>query len=80
MLNAKDYITIDNELLGGQPVFKSTRVPVESLFDHLEKGETLSHFLEDFPSVTKEQAVAVIEIASKLFSSSDILKIHETTT
>lgn len=45
--------------------FKSTRVPVESLFDHLERGETVTSFLEDFPSVTKEQAVAVIEIASE---------------
>jgi uncharacterized protein (DUF433 family) len=68
MINVKDYITIDQEILGGQPVFKGTRVPVESLFDHLEKGISLEEFLDDFPSVTQEQAVAVLEIANKILT------------
>ena len=62
MLSISNYITVDKETLGGTPVFKNTRVPVESLMDHLEKGISIEEFLEDFPSVTKEQAVAVIEI------------------
>ena len=52
-------ITIDAEILGGTPVFRGTRVPVQSLFDWLET-ETLEEFLENFPSVTKDQALEVI--------------------
>ena len=58
-------ITIDSEVLGGTPVFKGTRVPVKNLFDYLETGETLETFLDDFPSVKKAQAVAVLEEAEK---------------
>ncbi len=78
MLHVRDYITIDKEILDGQPVFKGTRVPVETLIDHLEKGITIDEFLEDFPSVTKDQAIAVLEIAGKLLSSSNIEKLYET--
>lgn len=77
MLSVKDYITIDKDILSGQPVFKGTRVPVESLIDHLEKGISLDQFLDDFPSVTKEQAVAILEIASKILSSGNIEKLYE---
>ena len=52
-MNIKELITIDNEILGGQTVFKGTRVLVETLFDHLEAGISLDEFLEDFPTVTK---------------------------
>ncbi len=55
-----DVINIDPEILGGTPVFTGTRVPVESLFDHLESGISLDEFLDDFPSVTKEQAVRLL--------------------
>lgn len=65
MANIRDYISRDPEILGGRVVFKGTRVPVESLFCHLEKGVSLDEFLEDFDTVTREQAVAVLEIASK---------------
>ena len=47
----------DPDILGGTPVFVGTRVPVKSLYDHLEAGDTLDEFLESFPSVTREQAV-----------------------
>jgi uncharacterized protein (DUF433 family) len=50
-------------MLGGTPVFVGTRVPVQSLFDHLEGGETLDEFLRQFPSVTREQAVAALDSA-----------------
>ena len=77
MYKVKDYINIDKEILGGNPVFKGTRVPVESLFLHLEKGVSLDEFLQDFPSVSKDQAIAVIEIASKILTSKNIEKIYE---
>jgi len=80
MKNVKDFITIDPEILGGKPVFKGSRVPIETLFDHLENGISLDEFLEDFPSVSRENAVAVIEIAAKIMSSNDIQKLYETTT
>jgi uncharacterized protein (DUF433 family) len=53
----------DPDILGGTPVFVGTRVPVQSLFDYLEGGETLDEFLHQFPSVTREQAVAALELA-----------------
>ncbi len=65
----QNLITIDAEILGGQPVFKGTRVPVETLFDYLEAGVSLKEFLDDFPTVSKEQAIAVLEIANKLLTS-----------
>ena len=77
MNHVSDIITVNPEILGNQPVFKGTRVPVESLFDYLESGETLDSFLDNFPTVTKVQAMAVIEIASKLLSSQNILKFYE---
>ncbi|MFZ1611082.1 MAG: DUF433 domain-containing protein [Chitinophagales bacterium] len=73
----KNLITIDPDILSGQPVFKGTRVPVESLFLHLENGISLNEFLEDFPSVDKSQAVAILEIAGKLISSKDLEKLYE---
>ena len=51
------------EILGGTPVFVGTRVPVQSLFDYLEGGETLEEFLRQFPSVKRDQAIAALEIA-----------------
>jgi len=73
----KNIITSDPEVLGGQPVFKGTRVPVDSLFMHLEQGVSLNEFLEDFPTVTREQAIAVLEIAEKLVTSENIQKLYE---
>lgn len=75
MTNIKDYISIDPEILSGQPVFKGTRVPIESLFLHLEKGVSLDEFLEDFPSVSKEQAITVLGIAEKIMTSKNIEKL-----
>lgn len=74
----KNIITIDPEILGGQAVFKGTRVPIDSLFMHLEQGISLNEFLEDFPSVTREQAIAVLELAEKLVTSKNIQKLYET--
>ncbi len=52
-------------ILGGEPVFVGTRVPVQSLFDHLEAGDSISDFLEGFPSVTREQVIAILEAFRK---------------
>ena len=76
-MQIRDLITIDNEILGGQTVFKGTRVPVESLFDHLEAGVSLDVFLEDFPTVTKEQAVALLDWANKLLNIKNIDRLYE---
>ena len=62
----KDYINIDKDMLSGNPVFKSTRVLVERLFFRMKKGIFINEFLEDFPSVTKAPAIAVMEMASKM--------------
>jgi uncharacterized protein (DUF433 family) len=51
------------DILGGTPVFLGTRVPVQSLFDHLEGGDTLDEFLHQFPSVKREQAIAALDLA-----------------
>jgi uncharacterized protein (DUF433 family) len=54
-------ITVDPEIMSGVPVFEGTRVPVSSLFDNLEAGVSLDEFLENFPSVAREQAVRILE-------------------
>jgi uncharacterized protein (DUF433 family) len=77
MDNIKDIINIDSEILGGEPVFKGTRVPIETLFLHLEKGISLDDFLEDFPTVSREQAIAVLELAVKILTSKNIEQIYE---
>ena len=56
-------ITVDPEIHSGTPVFAGTRVPVKTLFDHLEAGDSLEVFLDDFPSVSRELAIAVLEQA-----------------
>lgn len=55
----------DPGILSGTPVFVGTRVPVQTLFDYLEGGETLDEFLRQFPSVARDQAVAALELAKK---------------
>jgi uncharacterized protein (DUF433 family) len=59
----KQLITVDPEILGGTPVFAGTRVPIKTLFDHLEAGDSLEVFLDDFPSVSRELALAILEEA-----------------
>lgn len=77
-MQLSDIINIDPEILGGQSVFKGTRVPVESLFDHLEAGVSLEEFLEDFPTVDKQQALAILAIANKLVTSKNLALLYET--
>ena len=56
----KTEIVVDPEILGGEPVFSGTRVPLRSLFDHLEGGDSIEDFLEGFPAVKREQVLAVL--------------------
>jgi uncharacterized protein (DUF433 family) len=56
----------DPDILGGTPVFVGTRVPVRTLVDYLEAGESLNEFLDDFPSVTRDQAVAALQLARQM--------------
>jgi uncharacterized protein (DUF433 family) len=56
-----EVIVQDPEILGGEPVFKGTRVPVESLFDHLAAGDSIEVFQDGFPSVKREQVIALLE-------------------
>ena len=65
-------VEIDPERLGGEPVFRGTRVPVKSLFDHLSAGDSLEAFLDDFPGVTREQVQAVVEVAGTSWKKSKL--------
>jgi uncharacterized protein (DUF433 family) len=59
----ESLISCSPEVMGGTPVFAGTRVPVQTLFDHLKAGETIDDFLEGFPTVTRDQVVAFLEEA-----------------
>ena len=63
MADPSSVIYSDPEISGGVPIFRGTRVPIQSLFDYLEGGETLDQFLDQFPSVSKRQALAALVLA-----------------
>ena len=63
MTKRKPVFHSDPEILGGTPVFVGTRVPLKTLFDYLQAGDTLDEFFEDFPTVKRAQAIAAIELA-----------------
>lgn len=65
-MNDQPVIHSNPNILGGTPVFVGTRVPVQTLLDYLEGGESLDTFLDHFPSVDREQAVAVLELAKTM--------------
>ena len=69
-LSVDKLITCDAEIMSGTPVFKNTRVPIKNLIDYLETGESLDEFLEDFPSVSREQAIQTLALAR------EVLLIH----
>ena len=72
-----DAIDINPGILGGTPVFRGTRVPVEILFDHLESGITIESFLDDYPTVSKEQVVQILELVGQLFTTDKIKQFYE---
>ena len=64
-MNPRLIVSVDPEILGGTPVFAGTRVPARTLLDYLEAGDPLDVFLEDFPTVSRQQAVAFLEEAAE---------------
>jgi uncharacterized protein (DUF433 family) len=73
METISNFISSDTDIQFGKLVFKGTRVPVQSLFWHLEKGVSLAEFLDDFPGVTRQQAEAVIKWSAKRFEIPQVL-------
>ena len=65
----QSVVVSDPEILGGTPCFRGTRVPVDSLVDYLEAGDSLDEFLDNFPSVSREAAIAALEEAKTLLTS-----------
>ncbi|MFO0850238.1 MAG: DUF433 domain-containing protein [Gemmataceae bacterium] len=65
MTATKSVVHSDPDILGGTPVFAGTRVPLKALFDYLGGGRPLAEFLEDFPPVSREQAVAALQLAAR---------------
>ena len=68
-------INIDPETMGGTPVFTGTRVPIQTLFDYVQGGDDLNEFLDDYPTVSKEAAIEVLEMAKKSLTTEKML--HE---
>jgi uncharacterized protein (DUF433 family) len=77
-MRIRDLVTIDEEIQSGTPVFKGTRVPIQTLFWHLENNVTIDEFLEDFPSVTKEQVLQLLELSNKMMNSPQTIQFYET--
>lgn len=71
-MTAREVINVDNEILGGTPVFKGTRVPVKNLFDYLEAGESVDDFLKDFDYIPREYCIAVLK-ASEIYVTDSTL-------
>lgn len=69
MSHPQPLITRDRELLGGTPVFTGTRVPVDTFLEYLAAGQSINDFLEDFPSVPREHALAVLAELKRLLAS-----------
>jgi len=68
-MERESVVVSDPEILGGTPCFRGTRVPVDSLIDYLEAGDTLDEFLNNFPSVSRDAAIVVLEEAKTLLTS-----------
>jgi len=69
MQNTKPVVHCDPEILGGVPVFVGTRVPLRNLIDYLEGDYSLDEFLDDFPTVSREQVIAALEIAHEMLTA-----------
>jgi len=65
-MTKKPVVHSDPGILGGTPVFVGTRVPVKTLYDYLEGGDSLDEFLNDFPGVTRDQAIAALELGREM--------------
>ena len=73
-MNVSELVEVDPEKMGGTPVFMGTRVPIGHLFEFIEGGETVDEFLDQFPTVTREQALNVLELSKEsLLSRNEIV-------
>ena len=73
-MNDVDLIESDVEKLSGTPVFRGTRVPIKNLFDYLEAGDNLEEFLDDFPTVTRAQAIGIFKLCKvKLLQEYEVI-------
>ena len=77
--DVRQVITVDREIMSGTPVFAGTRVPVQTLFDYLEAGDDLAEFLDDFPSVSQQQALRVPELSKDSLLSNLLHKMASAT-
>jgi uncharacterized protein (DUF433 family) len=66
MIAKPSIVHSDPEIMGGIPVFVGTRVPVQTFLDYLEAGDSLQEFVDDFPSVSRQQAIAALELAKQM--------------
>ena len=69
MTSTSRVVHRDPDILGGTPVFIGTRVPLKTLLDYLEAGDSLDEFLDHFPSVSREQAIATLELAKEMLTA-----------
>lgn len=70
-MNIKELVEVNPKKMSGTPVFRDTRVPIQNLFDCLEDGETIERFLEQFPTVTREQVTRVLELSKERLLESE---------
>lgn len=70
--SVEEVVSVDREIMSGAPVFRGSRVPIQTLLDHLESGVSLEVFLDDFPTVSRELAVRFLELAGEAV----IAKLH----
>lgn len=76
-MKISEIIAIDPDVLFGTPVFRGTRVPVESFFWHIEQGITVDNFIEEFPSVSKEQAIHLLQLSEKILSTPQLIQMYD---
>ncbi len=69
MITKEQLIQCNPDILGGKPIFTGTRVPVKTMFDYLEGGYSLDEFLDQFPTVPRDQAIATLELAKEMLLS-----------
>lgn len=70
-MKATDFVEVNPRKMSGTPVFRGTRVPIQNLFDCLEDGDTVEQFLEQFPTVTREQVSGVLELSKERLLDSE---------
>ena len=76
-MSIRNLINVDPHILGGQPTFAGTDIPIKSLFDHLEAGKGLGQFTEEFPSVSKAHAAEILQVACKMMTSKNLVQLLE---